>query len=103
MSAQQAERRIEGAFHVLERLDPERMAPLDSQMELKLGAMTRAMCRPGSLSDDFVKDLGFVRSYVFRDGKLHLSLMADAGIMTFTATYDAETAATPAPQATPQG
>ena len=76
---------------------------LDSQMELKLGAMTRAMCRPGSLSDDFVKDLGFVRSYVFRDGKLHLSLMADAGIMTFTATYDAETAATPAPQATPQG
>jgi hypothetical protein len=29
--------------------------------------------------------------------------MADAGIMTFAATYDANTAATPAPEATPQG
>lgn len=76
---------------------------LNSQLELKVGGMTRAMCPEGSLSNDFVEDLGFVRSHVFRDGKLYLSLMADAGIMTFTATYDAEMAGTPAPEATSQG
>lgn len=76
---------------------------LNSQLELRLGGMTRAMCPEDSLSNDFVEDLGYVRSHVFRDGKLYLSLMADAGIMTFAATYDAEMAGTPAPEATPQG
>ncbi len=76
---------------------------LNSQLELSIGGMTRAMCPAGSLSNDFVEDLGYVRSHVFRDSKLYLSLMADAGIMTFAATYDAETAGTPAPEATPQG
>jgi hypothetical protein len=61
------------------------------------------MCPEGSLSNDFVEDLGYVRSHVFRDGKLYLSLMADAGIMTLVATYDSENAATPAPEATPRG
>lgn len=76
---------------------------LDSQLDLSFGGMTRAMCPEGSLSNDFVEDLGYVRSHVFRDGKLYLSLMADAGIMTFVATYDAKTTGTPAPEATPQG
>lgn len=76
---------------------------LNSQLELSIGGMTRALCPEGSLSNDFVEDLGYVRSHVFRDGKLYLSLMADAGIMTFTATYDGERAGTPAPEATPQG
>jgi heat shock protein HslJ len=75
----------------------------NSQLKLSIGGMTRAMCPAGSLSNDFVEDLGYVRSHVFRDGKLYLSLMADAGIMTFAATYDAGTAGTPAPEATPQG
>jgi heat shock protein HslJ len=78
-------------------------AALNSQLDLAVGGMTRVMCPAGSLSNDFVEDLGYVRSHVFRDGKLYLSLMADAGIMTFVATYDAETAGTPAPEATPQG
>jgi para-nitrobenzyl esterase len=49
---------------------------------LQLGplALTRAMCPPGSLHDRIVKDWGFVRSYVVKDGHLFLSLMADAGI-----------------------
>ena len=76
---------------------------VSSQLELTVGGMTRAMCPAGSLSNDFVEDLGYVRSHVFRDGKLYLSLMADAGIMRFAATYDVETAGTPAPEATPQG
>ncbi|HKQ97319.1 MAG TPA: META domain-containing protein, partial [Candidatus Polarisedimenticolia bacterium] len=52
---------------------------------LELGplALTRAMCPPGSLHDRLVKDWGFVRSYVLKDGHLFLSLMADAGIYEF--------------------
>lgn len=43
-------------------------------------ALTRAMCPPGSLHDQIVRQLNFVHSYVFRDGRLYLSLMADGGI-----------------------
>ena len=46
-------------------------------------AMTRAMCPPGSLHDRIVKDMGYVRSYVMKDGHLFLSLMADGGIYDF--------------------
>ncbi len=45
--------------------------------------MTRAQCPPGSLHDRFVRDLGFIRSYTFRDGHLFLALMADGGIYEF--------------------
>jgi heat shock protein HslJ len=76
---------------------------LNSQLELSIGGMTRAMCPEGSLSNEFVEDLGYVRAHVFRDGKMYLSLLADAGIMSFVSTYDADTAGTPAPEATPQG
>lgn len=31
-------------------------------------------------------DLGFVRSYLLKDGRLHLSLMADGGIYSFEQT-----------------
>lgn len=75
----------------------------DDGLQLTIGGMTRAMCPEGSLSNDFVEDLGHVRSHVFRDGKLHLALWADAGIMTFVATAATEEPATPAPAATPQG
>jgi para-nitrobenzyl esterase len=43
-------------------------------------ALTRAMCPPGSLHDHIVKQWGYIRSYVIRDGRLFLSLMADGGI-----------------------
>jgi para-nitrobenzyl esterase len=46
-------------------------------------ALTRAMCPPAALSDRLAKDWSFVRSYVVRDGRLFLSLMADAGIYEF--------------------
>lgn len=54
-------------------------------VSLELGpiALTRAMCRPSPLQDRFVRDLAYVRSYVMRDGNLHLSLMADGGIYEF--------------------
>jgi heat shock protein HslJ len=46
-------------------------------------ALTRAMCPPGSLHDQIVKQWPYVRSYVMRDGHLFISLMADGGIYEF--------------------
>jgi para-nitrobenzyl esterase len=46
-------------------------------------ALTRAQCPPGSLHDQMVRQWGYVRSYVVRDGYLFLALMADGGIYAF--------------------
>ena len=46
-------------------------------------AATRATCGPGSLEPRLVKALPNVRSYLVKDGRLHLSLMADGGILTW--------------------
>lgn len=43
-------------------------------------AMTRMFCPPPSLDTRVARDLGFVRSYLLRDGNLQLNLMADGGI-----------------------
>ena len=53
------------------------------QVELGPLALTRAMCPPGSLHDRMVRHLSMVRSYIIRDGRLFLSLMADGGIYEF--------------------
>ena len=58
-------------------------SPDGVQLELGPLALTRAMCPPGSLHDRLVKDWGYVRSYVIKDGHLFLSLMADGGIYEF--------------------
>jgi hypothetical protein len=46
-------------------------------------ALTRAKCPEGSLHDHLVKQWPFIRSYVLKDGRLFLSLMADGGIYEF--------------------
>ncbi len=43
-------------------------------------ATTRALCPPPRLDERVARDLGHVRSYLLKDGKLYLSLMADGGI-----------------------
>lgn len=53
------------------------------QLQFGPMALTRAACPEGSLHDHIVKQLGFIRSYVMRDGRLYLSLMADGGIYEF--------------------
>lgn len=53
------------------------------QVRLSLLALTRAMCPPGSLHDQVVRQWSYVRSYVVTDGHLYLSLMADGGICEF--------------------
>ena len=55
-----------------------------NQLEFGPMALTRAMCPPGSLHDHLVKQWGFVRSYLIKDNRLFLSLMADGGSYEFT-------------------
>lgn len=52
---------------------------------LQFGALasTRAACAPGSLEPVVLKQLPYVRGWLLRDGRLHLSLMADGGILSF--------------------
>jgi para-nitrobenzyl esterase len=54
-----------------------------NQLQFGPLALTRAKCPPGSLHDRIAKDWGFVRSYVLKEGRLFLSLMADGGIYEF--------------------
>jgi heat shock protein HslJ len=51
-----------------------------NRIELGALALTRAACPPGSLHDQIVRQWGNIRSYVIRDGRLFLALIADGGI-----------------------
>lgn len=44
-------------------------------------AATRMVCLRPSLGERVGRDLGFVRGYRLKDGRLYLSLMADGGIL----------------------
>ena len=44
-------------------------------------ALTRALCPPPSLSDTVARQLPFVRSFLLRNNRLSLSLLADGGIL----------------------
>lgn len=57
--------------------------PQPGALELGPLALTRAACPPGSLHDQIARHWTYVRSYVTRNGHLHLSLMADGGIYEF--------------------
>jgi heat shock protein HslJ len=46
-------------------------------------AATRMLCPPPSLDNAVGKALAGVRSYLFRDDQLHMSQMADGGILTW--------------------
>ena len=46
-------------------------------------ALTRALCSDAVLHDRFVRDMSFVRTYLLRDGRLHLATMADGAIYEF--------------------
>ena len=54
-----------------------------NQLQFGPLALTRALCPPGSLHDQIVKQWGNVRSYTMKEGHLFLSLMADGGIYEF--------------------
>lgn len=47
------------------------------------GAMTRAMCPPGSWDTRIAQNIGQVQSYVIEGDRLHLALKLDSGIYTW--------------------
>ena len=55
----------------------------NNQLEFGPMALTRAMCPPGSLHDQLVKQWPYIRSYTLKDGRLFLALMADGGVYEF--------------------
>jgi len=55
-------------------------------------AATRALCPPPSIDDSIVAQASHIRSYLLKDDRLYLSLMADGGIYVWAR----ETSASPA-------
>ena len=55
-------------------------SPGEGRLELGPMAVTRAMCAPGSIDHEVAKRLFHVRSYVMKDGRLFLAMMADGGV-----------------------
>ena len=54
-----------------------------SQLTFGPVAVTRAMCPPGSLSEKYLAQFEYVRSYVLKGGHLFLATMADGSIIKF--------------------
>lgn len=50
-------------------------------------AMTRALCPPPSMDEKIAQDLSYIRSFLLKNEKLYLSLMADAGIYALKRVY----------------
>jgi heat shock protein HslJ len=54
------------------------------QLQFGPVAATRALCPPGSLSEKYLAQFEWVRSYVMKNGHLFLATMADGSIIEFT-------------------
>lgn len=54
--------------------------PASGRFEFGPLATTKALCPPPSMDESIVAHSRFVRSYLLKDGRLYLSLMADGGI-----------------------
>ena len=57
-------------------------------------AATSALCLPGSISERYLAQFEWVRSYVLRNGHLFLATMADGAIIEFAPASDAPATAT---------
>jgi len=67
------------------------------QFEFGPLAATRALCPPPSMDETIVAQSRYVRSYLLKDGRLYLSLMADGGIYVWAhETTDSSAANVPA-------
>lgn len=54
-----------------------------SQLEFGPIGSTKALCPPGSISEEYLAQFQWVRSYVLEDGHLFLATMADGAIIQF--------------------
>lgn len=59
-------------------------------------ATTGAICPPPSMDESIAAQAAYIRSYLLKDGRLYLSLMADAGIYTWEPHSGESAAAVPA-------
>ncbi len=57
-------------------------------------AATRALCPPPSMDESIVAQSSYIRSYLLKDGRLYLSLMADGGIYVWAPDASTAVAAT---------
>ena len=71
------------------------------QFEFGPLAATRALCPPPSMDQSIVAQSPYVRGYLLKDGRLHLSLMADGGIFVWA--RDGQTAAAAVPASPDNG
>jgi heat shock protein HslJ len=55
----------------------------DSHLSFEFGPMTLAQCEPGSLSDQFIKDLSAAAIYFLKGEELFIDLIYDSGTMRF--------------------
>ena len=60
--------------------------PDPGQIRFNGVAATQALCGPDSLSEDFLSQFAWVRSYVIENGNLFLATMADGSIIKLTPT-----------------
>lgn len=54
------------------------------QLSMKVITSTMAACEPGSLEDEFVRNIEAGTNFFFRDGDLYLDLKYDTGTMKFS-------------------
>lgn len=68
----------------------------ESKSQLRFGeiASTKALCLPGSISEKYLSEFKWVRSYVIEDGHLFLATMADGSIIEFEPVTQTSVAAT---------
>lgn len=71
--------------------------PSNGQFEFGPLAGTRALCPPPSMDEQITTQAGFVRSYLLKDGRLSLTLMADGGIFVWEPITDVPFDTTPDP------
>ncbi|MEJ2323012.1 MAG: META domain-containing protein [Gammaproteobacteria bacterium] len=58
-------------------------SPEEGRLEFGVIASTRALCLPASISEKYLAQFEWVRSYVMKDGHLFLATMADGAIIEF--------------------
>jgi len=57
--------------------------PTNGRLEFGPLAVTSALCPPPSLDEELAAQLAYVRGYLLKQGRLYLSLMADAAIIAW--------------------
>lgn len=72
--------------------------PLSGTFEFGPLASTRALCPPPSMGERIASQAQYIRSYLLKDGRLYLSLMADGGIYAWQPNADTHFLTKPDPE-----